>query len=328
MVGEAQDWLEADGAADGAADGSAASAAGSPTVMLCTVILSFGVTLSPAALATVAILPIFSTVFSPPVTGAHDRVRRVGRREVLEEDQELAAVGAGRVADHGDGALRVDAGCCLAAGPVEALGRRCRRGVLVVDAVRRPALAGAAGVATADRALGGDLVAGGVVEELLAREIGRGSAPVQGASPRSRLTTIGVTLVGGDRHRPGAGGGDARGRRLTHVLEVCCWSRRSAGSTRRRRQRPDRCRVVGVERPAQPRHAAHDQHERHRRTESGLDLPAPALPARPGAPSGGRASPAPASAPGPCWKPPSAPLPYITQPAPCAPRHTPARVYG
>src|SRR3712207_4241494 len=69
VLREAQDWLDAEGAAEGAADGVAAPAAvGSPTVMLCTVIFSFGLTFSPASFATVAIFPMVETVSMPPVT--------------------------------------------------------------------------------------------------------------------------------------------------------------------------------------------------------------------------------------------------------------------
>src|SRR5690349_11701035 len=66
VVRKAQDWLDADGAAEGTV--SAGATLGSPTVMLCTVILSFGVTLLPSPFATVAILPILATVSRPPVT--------------------------------------------------------------------------------------------------------------------------------------------------------------------------------------------------------------------------------------------------------------------
>src|SRR5690606_37441102 len=91
--------------------------------------------------------------------------------------------------------------------------------VLVVERVRRAAQAGATRVAAAQRPFLSDLVALGVVVEVLAGEVGearrgaRGGGDVEFDGDRA-------TVVGGDRHRAGADGGQVLARRLAHVLQA------------------------------------------------------------------------------------------------------------
>ena len=91
--------------------------------------------------------------------------------------------------------------------------------VLVVERVGRPAEAGAAGVAAAQRALGGDLVALGVVVERPARQVGDARRRARGVG-QVQLRGDRRALVGGHRHRSGAVGGQILGGRRADVLEV------------------------------------------------------------------------------------------------------------
>ena len=107
------------------------------------------------------------------------------------------------------------------------------------DAVGRAALPGAARVAAADRAVGGDLVAVGVVVELLAGQV----LQVRGAARRVGQVEADHdrgALVGVDRHRLGARGRQVLGGRRADLLEVGV-GRRALRRPRARVLRP-RCR--------------------------------------------------------------------------------------